>query len=169
MCAHCAIALFCGRSSLKKSVSLRWLVDVLVFGCRLRLSVYGTADDGLNPCDRVGKCHLVKRQPLQYCEGIRGGGCALILAFLLLPYLVDVAYYGDLTPTHYAQENLESENDLTNTEKSVLCDDGREYSSVEANFTLLDAGTLCPTPAQAVFTSHYLFITSLTSRPPPSL
>lgn len=107
---------------------------------------------------------------LQYLGGVRGGSCALILAFLLLPYLVDVAYYGDLTPTHYAQESLKT-NDVArfDAQESLLCADDRAHSR-EAEFTLQDAGTQCSAPLRAVFPPpQYLSLASLTSRPPPAL
>jgi hypothetical protein len=44
--------------------------------------------------------------PFSSClGGIRRKLLLFVLAFLSLPYLVDVAFLGDLTPTHYAQEN----------------------------------------------------------------
>jgi hypothetical protein len=33
-----------------------------------------------------------------------------VIAVLALPYLVDVAFYGDFTPTHYAQEIVSDED-----------------------------------------------------------
>lgn len=40
---------------------------------------------------------------MQYVDARSGSGI-LILVILLLPYCVDIAWYGDFTPTHYAQE-----------------------------------------------------------------
>ena len=107
---------------------------------------------------------------LQYLKGVRGGGYALILCFLLLPYLVDVAYYGDLTPTHYAQENSNDGEkvDSSDDQASLLCADDQAYSG-EAGFTIQDVGTPCNAPPRAVLPPPYLFLAALTSRPPPAL
>ncbi len=110
------------------------------------------------------------RELLQYFRGVRGGGCVLILAFLLLPYLVDVAYYGDLTPTHYAQESVDNKNevDLFDIQESLLYANERAHSG-ETGFPLQDAGTRCNTPTRIIFPPQNLFLASLTSRPPPNL
>ena len=110
------------------------------------------------------------RELLQYFRGVRGGGCVLILAFLLLPYLVDVAYYGDLTPTHYAQESVDNKNEVDrfDIQKSPLCANGQAHSG-ETSLTLQDAGTQCSTPTRTIFPPKNLFLASVTSRPPPNL
>lgn len=110
------------------------------------------------------------RELLQYLRGVRGAGCVLILAFLLLPYLVDVAYYGDLTPTHYAQESLNNKKDVdrVDAQEFPLCADDPAHAG-EAGFTLQDAGAQCSHPPSTVLSPHYLFVVSLTSRPPPAL
>lgn len=115
-------------------------------------------------------CDGVTREWLKYFRGVRGGGCALILAFLLLPYLVDVAYYGDLTPTHSAQESVDTKNEVDrfDDQKSLLCGDSQAHSG-ETRFKLQDAGMHCGYPTSTVVPPHYLFVTSRTSRPPPTL
>ena len=110
------------------------------------------------------------RELLQYFRSVRGGGCALILAFLLLPYLVDVAYYGDFTPTHSAQESVDNKNEVDRFDdpESLLCTDSQAHAG-EAGFRLQDAGTHCGCPTNSVVPPHYLFLASHTSRPPPTL
>ena len=109
------------------------------------------------------------RELLQYFRSVRGGGCALILTFLFLPYLVDVAYYGDFTPTHSAQESVDNktEVDRLDNQKSFLCADDQAHAG-GARFRLQDVGTHCSSPV-AVVIPHYLFVASRTSRPPPTL
>jgi hypothetical protein len=112
----------------------------------------------------------VKRRLFQYFRGVRRGTCVLILAFLILPYIVDVAYYGDLTPTHYAQENLTEGKkvDLSDARTSLLYADDQEQS-IEAGITLQDAPTTCRPPVWAVFPPQYLLFSWCTSRPPPAI
>jgi hypothetical protein len=112
----------------------------------------------------------VTRELLQCFRSVRGGGCALILTFFLLPYLVDVAYYGDFTPTHSAQESVDTKNEVDRFEyqKSLLCADDQAYSGGDS-FRLQDVGTRCSSPANSVAPPHYLFVASHTSRPPPTL
>ena len=116
------------------------------------------------------KCRL-----LQSLRDFRpGSGGVLVLAFLLLPYLVDVAYYGDFTATHFAQKNVndgkEGEEDLFADGKALrfLADD-QAHSGVKVGLSPLDIYTQCSGPARAVISPHYLFVASLTSRPPPAL
>ncbi len=39
-----------------------------------------------------------------FCQSTKS--VVLGLAFIAIPYIVDVAFLGDLTPTHFAQENI---------------------------------------------------------------
>ncbi|MEI8016500.1 MAG: hypothetical protein WCH20_16900, partial [Nitrospira sp.] len=88
---------------------------------------------------------------------------------LLLPYFVDVAYYGDFTPTHSAQESVDTKNEVDrfDDQGSLLCADSQAHSG-EARFRLQNVGTHCGCPA-AVIPPYYLFVASRTSRPPPTL
>ena len=114
----------------------------------------------------------MERNLLDFVRAFRPGtGIVLVLAFLVLPYLVDVAYYGDFTPTHYAQETI---------------DDGEDAESYVAKASLLlfavdqaNSGVRVSLPAPLVNTqeSHqagaFLLALSLSesliSRPPPAL
>ena len=117
----------------------------------------------------------MKRQLVQSLRDFRPGSSGvLVLAFLLLPYLVDVAYYGDFTPTHFAQKNV---NDGEDGEEDLFADgrgspffaDDQAHSGVEVGLSSLDSYTQSSALASAVLPSHYLFVASLTSRPPPAL
>ena len=110
------------------------------------------------------------RELLKYFRLVRGGGCALILAFLLLPYLVDVACYQDLTPSHSAHESVDNktEVDRFDTQKSLLCPED-QASSGEDRIRLQAVGTRCSFPVNAVVPLHSLLVPSHISRPPPTL
>ena len=110
------------------------------------------------------------RELLRYFRGLQGGVCALILTFLVFPYLVDVAYYRDLSPSHSAQESVDNKNEVErfDTSESLLRADDLAYSG-KARFRLQDVGTRCSSPATSVVPSHYLFVASHISRPPPTL
>ena len=114
----------------------------------------------------------MKRGLLQYLGGVRGGACLLLLASLLLAYAVDVAYYEDFedgTPTRYAQNiNEETIIDSSDDQASPLCADTQPHAG-EVGFMLQDTGAPCRAPARTVVSPHYLFVVSLTSRPPPVL
>lgn len=109
---------------------------------------------------------------LQDLRALRpGGGIILVLAFLLLPYLIDVVYFGDFTPTHYAQENINDEEGA----HSVLARASLLFALAQANS---GAGVRFPDPdvtplgslqSGAVLLSEYLLLDSLISRPPPLL
>ena len=101
---------------------------------------------------------------------VPGENCVLILAALMLPYLVDVAYFGDLTPTHYAQENVieETKVDLSDVQISLLYVDD-QAESIETGITLQDAPTTCSSRVQTVFPRQSLLSTWHTSRPPPAI
>jgi hypothetical protein len=111
----------------------------------------------------------MKHRLFQYLESFQGGSCFLILAFLLLPYLIDVAYYGDLTPTDSAQEKLkECEDDRFKPHSSFLYPNDQEYSG-EADVARQAEDYVAHSPAKAISRPQYLFIASRISRPPPAL
>ena len=111
----------------------------------------------------------MKHRLLEGLRGIRIGHCALIVAMLLIPYLVDVAYYGDLTPTHFAQENLQVEDvDSSDATKSLSSSGGHAYPEQASCVRPVDDVTAC-SPAKTVFAPPNLFVASFTSRPPPTL
>jgi len=115
-------------------------------------------------------CHVVKRRLFHYLGGVRGGSCGLILALLMLPYLVDVAYYGDLTPTHYAQENLVDgeTDDLSDVQTSLLNVNDQEQS-IETGITLQGTRTTYKSPVWGGLPPQYLFSAHHISRPPPAI
>jgi len=111
----------------------------------------------------------VKHRLFECFRGIQGGTCAFVLAFLLIPYLVDVAYYGDFTPTHYAQENISlDDDDRSDAQESLICpvdqqdtggNDSLQHAEDHVAYKL----------DQSIVPPEHLFIISLTSRPPPTL
>ena len=110
---------------------------------------------------------------LQDLRTLRPGiGIVLVLAFLLLPYLVDVVYYGDFTPTHYAQENLIDEEDarsiLPNASLLVAVDEANPGVGVRLLAPVVNAQTSLQAGASRL-SHHYPISESLTSRPPPVL
>ena len=104
------------------------------------------------------------------CES---GSClVLIIAFLLLPYLLDVAYYGDLTPTHFAQESP------TDAEEDLLGDPtGPPLQADDHTKAGMDTEVSPPVFIGSFFSDRYsphvtlrrLDVASFVSRPPPAL
>ena len=130
-------------------------------------------DDG---CQTVGldldfssvRCNVVKDRLLQYFGCLRGRSCVTILAFLMLPYLVDVAYYGDFTLTHYAQENsIEGETD--NLSDVQMPDGGDQEQTLKIETSLKGALTILRSTLPIVFPPKYLLAHPHTSRPPPAI
>lgn len=117
----------------------------------------------------------MKRRLVQSLRDFRPGSSGvLVLAFLLLPYLVDVVYYGDFTASHFAQKNStdgeDGEEDLFAGGRVLpFSVDDHAHSAVEVGLSPLDSYTQCSAPTSAVLPPHYLFVASLTSRPPPTL
>ncbi len=108
---------------------------------------------------------------LRHSRGFRQSTNSVVLglAFIAIPYIVDVAFLGDLTPTHFAQENIvESKDPQVLDEKGPVSDTSDElliaqYSDSSASSEVrvnLSGTTFCPT-----FT---LTSASLVSRPPPA-
>ena len=108
---------------------------------------------------------------LRHTRGFRQSAKSVVLglAFIAIPYIVDVAFLGDLTPTHFAQENIvESKDPQVLGEKGPVSDtsdglliaqysDSSASSEVRVNFP---GTTFCPT--------FILTSASLGSRPPPA-
>ena len=107
----------------------------------------------------------------QHLGSFRGGSGALVLAFLILPYLVDVAYHrdGDLTPYTQTYVTDGQECDLSEDEDSFLLADDQDTSLEELAQTLRDAHTQRGNPARMAFPLQYPFLAALTSRAPPAL
>jgi hypothetical protein len=93
-----------------------------------------------------------------------------VIAVLALPYLVDVAFYGDFTPTHYAQEIVTDEyvQDGDDNNFSFATNDQDHVLLIEA-----PPATRPPVPAQdsslswAIFPLQPLISSLLISRAPP--
>jgi hypothetical protein len=111
---------------------------------------------------------------LQYSLGRQSRRVVLVLAlaFLFVPYLVDVVYLGDLTPTHFAQELATEDKD-----SEITFDTGWLSTSVAADNSYLYEHSLVICPPRNVviilsnakiFPLQYLDSASLISRPPPS-
>lgn len=103
----------------------------------------------------------------------QGRSIVLLLAFTLLviPYLVDVVYLGDLTPTHFAQEFETEDQDCQTTfdigfvsTTSVIDDSGFD----EVSPSLRPPGALLAVASAKIFLLQYLASAALISRPPPS-
>jgi len=109
---------------------------------------------------------------LEHLRTLRpGSGFVLVLAFLLLPYLVDVAYYGDFTPTHYAQENSVDEEDARSivAKASLLVAIDQAHSGVGVSPSAPVVNALGSPQAGEFLPTQYPFLDTLTSRPPPIL
>ena len=109
---------------------------------------------------------------LQHLRTLRpGSGIVLVLAFLLLPYLVDVVYYGDFTPTHYAQENTIDEEDARTIidKPSHLVAVDEAISGIRVRLLAPDVNAQASLQAGVLLLSYYPISESLTSRPPPPL
>lgn len=61
----------------------------------------------------------------------RGTIVLLALAFLALPYLVDVAFFADSTPTHFSQENLVNEDIQVSEDDISFAADKYDNAAVE--------------------------------------
>ncbi|HJT22002.1 MAG TPA: hypothetical protein VJ746_16115 [Nitrospira sp.] len=94
----------------------------------------------------------------------------LIIAFLSVPYLFDVAFYGDFTPTHFAQETT-VRADSDGPDDHSLASGGAQGRTI----AVVAAGPPVPRPLTrgvdlliaAVFRFSHLPSASLISRPPP--
>lgn len=95
----------------------------------------------------------------------------LVIALLALPYLLDVAYYGDFTPTHFAQENLIDENPeaLDDKELSIIATDQDEAVVIKVSSPAQrHSSTQHRCSGGDVSPPQYLIAASLISRPPPA-
>jgi len=115
----------------------------------------------------------MKRRLLSCLKGLQSGSrAALVLAFLLLPYVVDVAYYGDFTAVHFAHQNSK---DTQNEEEDLFADGPTSSFLVEHQANPRAQVGLLPSDlhasrsheAEPVLTREHLLITQHISRPPP--
>lgn len=97
---------------------------------------------------------------------------AITLGLLALPYLVDVVYMEDQTPTHSAQETLTDKDNIGEGDVFIAfgADEGHvataEPTALEPSFGPFPRDNRHDRTVSPV---KYLSIASLTSRPPPSV
>lgn len=93
----------------------------------------------------------------------------LFIIFFALPYLVDVAYYEDLSPSHFAQAVLGNGEEVELSEAKAcvsLPDNGFDHiASGSAMWKAAVSWPVCQT--KILVPPQYLFLAALTSRPPP--
>lgn len=99
---------------------------------------------------------------------------ALVITFslLALPYLVDVVYMEDHTPTHSAQEILSDKDDNAERESfQVFIYDLIKFVEFESVNLRAESALFHPDRflERTVAPFEYLSIVSLISRPPPSI
>ncbi len=109
---------------------------------------------------------------IQFPRHARGRCCLLflVLALLVLPYLIDVAYYGDFTPTHFAQENLINEDADPIEDKELLVISTHEGDADLVKFGFAAAPLLWILErfsVRDVSSPQHLSSVSVISRPPP--
>jgi hypothetical protein len=94
---------------------------------------------------------------------------AIAVSLLALPYLVDVAYLGDLTPTHSAQEIInDKDKDYDEQVLVVFTDYELDHVGIRASEYDLPLSFLAEDDVdRAVLPFEYLMTASLISRPPP--
>lgn len=93
-----------------------------------------------------------------------------MLAALLLsvPYLVDVAYYGDLTPTHFAQVVDSHWKQAASGDGAVSADDPLKDPAVVDKRSVNAVGpAYSGDDSRIAFGSQLLAVASRISRPPP--
>jgi len=98
-----------------------------------------------------------------------GNTLLIIVVLLVVPYVVDVGFYGDFTPTHFSQANL-IENDYLddadfssdNHKNSNLIGLLRSSPSGISKQDAVSTDTWCPLPG-------YPITVCLISRPPPPI
>jgi hypothetical protein len=113
----------------------------------------------------------VKHQLLQRQSNCRPGCSllALVIAFFVLPYFTDVAYYADQTPTHDAQENskVEGKNEAGHEKIPLAVADVQTDFIIGSGLTSQHVYEKIPYLASRTPSSHHLFLTLFISRPPP--
>jgi len=92
-----------------------------------------------------------------------------VIAFFVLPYFTDVAYYADHTPTHDAQEDSKVEGKTeANFDKIPLAvADLQSDSAVRHDLASQNVYRRIPYLTSGTPSSQYLFLTLHISRPPP--
>jgi len=110
-----------------------------------------------------------RRNPRSGPTTARGSHLFLFIALMALPYLVDVAYCEDLTPSHSAQALLgdASEADPSET-KAAIPLVGDQYALAGIQWAVLKKDVLCQAfQSRMVVVAQHLSLALLTSRPPP--
>ena len=112
-----------------------------------------------------------KSRFIDYLREGQGAGGILVLAFLFLPYCVDIGWYGDLTPSHFAQENSNDSKESDPTvEKAYLhfvLDHAPSIETGHACLRIVNSRYRCSD--RVMLSPQYLPAFSHTSRPPPVL
>ena len=97
---------------------------------------------------------------------------ALIVALLAIPYLVDVGYMEDQTPTHSAQETLSDKDDIGDGDVLVAFGSAQDHAiAADPAASPARPGSFRPDnfKNRTVTPVEYLNLASLISRPPPSV
>ena len=99
----------------------------------------------------------------------RSRNLLLIFAFLVLPYFVDVAWFADFTPTHFAQGNVVDE-DSRFVDDEDIPSSGTDHALIRENYPPVEPHSYKPdrSPTRAVFSNQTLICDSLSCRPPPA-
>ena len=113
----------------------------------------------------------MKRRLVRYLRGCRSGSGALLIVFVLIPYLVDIgAYNGEGDSIPYATSvNDGKEGGPSEDHDALLPDDGQANSVRALDLMLRDLSTPLSDSGGIVCPPQCLFLASLTSRPPPAL
>ena len=93
----------------------------------------------------------------------------LFFIFFALPYLVDVVYCEDLTPSHFAQAVLGEGEDVDPPDtKGCLFDPGDQFDCAGTDRAVWRTGLAREVgQARAMVSPQFILLASLTSRPPP--
>ena len=92
-----------------------------------------------------------------------------LIIFCALPYLVDVVYCEDLTPSHFAQAVLGEGEDVDPPDtKAGMVVPGDQFDCFGTASAVWRTGLACQVgQARALVPSQFTLLASLTSRPPP--
>lgn len=92
-----------------------------------------------------------------------------LIIFCALPYLVDVVYCEDLTPSHFAQAVLGEGEDVDPPDtKACMFVPGDQFDWSGTDSAVWRTGLPCHVgQAVALVPSQFTLLASLTSRPPP--
>ena len=113
----------------------------------------------------------MKHQRSQYLNDCRSrlSILALVMTFFVLPYIADVPYLEDQTPTHDIEENskIAGKTELDHDAISPLPADVRNDSVVGSRLTPQDVYKRMAHPPRGTPSFQHLFQALHISRPPP--